>query len=188
METKLDTDVITISNAFTESDIRLIHALGMSRYDTGVTDMSTGDTSKRKTWHIAIPKNPLSAPIFDKVGSIIKDVNSRHWNFEIEHFNRAGLYYACYDNIGDHYGWHTDKTEKYGTEKGFVKIAAILQLTDPWEYTGANLQCMTDGLISVPKQKGLFMIMPGWVTHQVTPIQSGVRKSMIVWMMGPPYK
>jgi len=50
-----------------------------------------------------------------------------------------------------------------------------------------NLQLIHDG-ISVPKQKGSAVIFPAYLSHRVTPILSGVRRSLVALIGGPPFK
>jgi hypothetical protein len=48
---------------------------------------------------------------------------------------------------------------------------------------------MTDqGLRQVPKGKGTYYSIPGYVPHQITPLVSGERKALIMWFIGPPFK
>lgn len=37
-------------------------------------------------------------------------------------------------------------------------------------------------------QEGDVLVFPSWVQHFVTPIKSGIRKSMTTWIMGPRYQ
>lgn len=37
-------------------------------------------------------------------------------------------------------------------------------------------------------ETGDVLIFPSWVQHHVTPIKSGIRKSMTTWIMGPRYR
>jgi PKHD-type hydroxylase len=82
------------------------------------------------------------------------------------------------------YGWHLD----YG---GGIsrKLSLAIQLTDPSEYEGGNLQIMTSGEPqNMRKQRGLIAVFPSYVLHQVTPVTQGSRQSLVAWVSGPAFK
>jgi PKHD-type hydroxylase len=65
----------------------------------------------------------------------------------------------------------------------------VLQLTDPSQYEGGNLQIVTGGdPLTVRKQRGLVAVFPSYVLHQVTPVTKGSRQSLVAWITGPQFK
>jgi PKHD-type hydroxylase len=70
------------------------------------------------------------------------------------------------------------------------KFSVIVQLTDPNEYTGGDFQIpmvdenATHEQLTSRREKGTVIIFPSWMQHQITPIQSGERRSIIAWAMG----
>jgi PKHD-type hydroxylase len=82
------------------------------------------------------------------------------------------------------YGWHQD----YGAEIS-RKLSIAVQLTDPSEYEGGNLQVKTSSEPqNVRKQRGLITIFPSYVLHQVTPVTQGSRQSLVAWVSGPAFR
>ena len=83
------------------------------------------------------------------------------------------------------YGWHQD----FG---GLLsrKLSLVMQLSDPEEYEGGELQIMVGGEkpISINKQKGLVVVFPSWAVHQVTPVTKGLRQSLVAWVSGPNFR
>jgi PKHD-type hydroxylase len=64
-----------------------------------------------------------------------------------------------------------------------------VQLADPSEYEGGNLQVMTSGQPqTVRKQRGLIAVFPSYVLHQVTPVTQGSRQSLVAWVSGPAFR
>jgi PKHD-type hydroxylase len=61
--------------------------------------------------------------------------------------------------------------------------AAVLQLSDPSEYGGGVLQIKTKDkeVIDVMKRKGMVTSFPVDTLHKVTPVTSGIRKTLIMW-------
>lgn len=96
---------------------------------------------------------------------------------------------GIYDNIGDHFDWHPDhKAQAAMFYKQVRKLSASLQLTDPKEYQGCELQIRTDDTdraIACNKRKGDFIVFPSWLSHRVTKLESGHRDALVLWYKGP---
>jgi PKHD-type hydroxylase len=122
--------------------------------------------------------------IFDKIANVVSQMNANYFRFDLTGFGEP-LQLTNYDQSENGmYGWHQD----YG---GGVsrKLSVTVQLTDPSEYEGGNLQIMTSGQPqNVRKQKGLIALFPSYVLHQVTPVTQGSRQSLVVWISGPAFK
>jgi PKHD-type hydroxylase len=69
------------------------------------------------------------------------------------------------------------------------KLSLVLQLTDPSEYEGGNLQVLIGSEpLNVEKRRGLICAFPSFTIHQVTEVTKGSRQSLVVWLSGPPFK
>jgi PKHD-type hydroxylase len=64
----------------------------------------------------------------------------------------------------------------------------VLQLTDPSEYEGGNLQVCDGTIHNVRKQRGLVAAFPSYTLHQVTPVTKGSRQSLVAWITGPSFR
>lgn len=122
--------------------------------------------------------------VFEKLASVISQMNAQHFRFDLTGFGEP-LQLTNYDQSENGmYGWHQD----YG---GGVsrKLSMAVQLTDPAEYEGGNLQVMTSSEPqNVRKQRGLIAIFPSYILHQVTPVTQGSRQSLVTWVSGPAFK
>lgn len=124
--------------------------------------------------------------IFEKLAHVASSLNSQFYRFDLTGFGEP-LQLTNYDQ-SEHgmYGWHQD----YGGSGSISrKLSIVLQLTDPSQYEGGNLQIKT-GMepINVRKQRGLIAVFPSYVLHQVTPVTQGSRQSLVAWISGPPFK
>ena len=91
------------------------------------------------------------------------------------------MQYTIYDSKGSHYDWHRDIGSTDNIAKARVNVA-IVQLSDPGDYRGGVLQIKhEDEVIDVMKTKGLVTTFPIQLEHKVTPVVSGVRKTLIMW-------
>jgi PKHD-type hydroxylase len=62
-------------------------------------------------------------------------------------------------------------------------------LTNPDEYEGGDLELWPGGEIKRVERKQYTMtIFPSCIMHRVTPVTKGVRKSLVFWVGGTPYR
>jgi PKHD-type hydroxylase len=87
---------------------------------------------------------------------------------------------------GDFFDWHLD----FGPgESSKRKLSMTIQLSDPSEYEGGDLQFMINqNIVSASREKGIIVIFPSFILHRVTPITKGTRQSIVGWVSGPPYR
>ena len=91
------------------------------------------------------------------------------------------MQYTVYDSKGSHYDWHRDVGSGDEIMKARINVA-VLQLSNPNEYKGGVLQIKyEDQVIDVMKTKGMVTTFPIQLEHKVTPVTSGVRKTLIMW-------
>ena len=91
------------------------------------------------------------------------------------------MQYTVYDSKGSHYDWHRDIGSGDEIMKARINVA-VLQLSDPGDYKGGVLQIKhEDQVIDVMKMRGMPTTFPIQLEHKVTPVTSGVRKTLIMW-------
>jgi PKHD-type hydroxylase len=131
-----------------------------------------------------LEKDQETAWVFQKLGHIASSLNAQYFRFDLTGFGEA-LQLTNYDQ-SEHgmYGWHQDYNAKVSR-----KLSLVLQLSDPSQYEGGNLQVATGGQPqTVRKQRGLVAAFPSYVLHQVTPVTSGNRQSLVAWVTGPAFR
>ena len=122
--------------------------------------------------------------VFEKLADVASQMNAQHFRFDLTGFGEPLQLTNYNQSENGMYGWHQD----YG---GGIsrKLSMVVQLTDPAQYEGGNLQVMTSGEPqNVRKQRGLVAIFPSYVLHQVTPVTQGSRQSLVTWVSGPAFK
>jgi PKHD-type hydroxylase len=127
-----------------------------------------------------------TAWVFDKLGHVASVLNAEFYRFDLSGFG-GPLQLTNYDHSEKGmYGWHQDYGGKLSPSR---KLSMVLQLTDPSQYEGGSLQILTSGEPqNVKKQRGLIAMFPSYVLHQVTPVTSGSRQSLVAWVSGPAFK
>jgi PKHD-type hydroxylase len=131
-------------------------------------------------------KTSETAWVFDKLAHVASSLNAQFYRFDLTGFGEA-IQLTNY-NQSEHgmYGWHQDYS---GNNTPSRKLSLVLQLSDPAQYEGGNLQVMTGGEPkNVRKQRGLIAAFPAYTLHQVTPVTQGTRQSLVTWISGPAFR
>ena len=124
--------------------------------------------------------------VFEKLAHVASSLNAQFYRLDLTGFGES-LQLTNYDQ-SEHgmYGWHQDYGGMLSVSR---KLSMVLQLTDPSQYEGGNLQIFTsDKPVNVRKQRGLIVVFPSYTLHQVTPVTSGSRQSLVAWVSGPAFK
>lgn len=138
--------------------------------------------------------------IYEMLHPYVHEANYRAgWNFDWDH--SEDLQYTKYGKK-QFYGWHADSditAYPADSDPNFVgkirKLSMTVNLSDSKDYTGGNLRFdfgpHADKRFHVCKEirpRGSIVVFPSHVYHQVTPIKSGVRRSLVMWSLGMPFK
>ena len=70
------------------------------------------------------------------------------------------------------------------------KLSFALQLSDAEDYTGGEVQFLDNGRNTyfAPKQRGTLMLFDSRTPHRVRKVKSGMRKSLVGWVVGPRWR
>lgn len=133
-----------------------------------------------------MPNTPETTWVFEKLAHVVSSLNSQYFRFDLTGFGEH-IQLTHYDS-SEHgmYGWHVD----FGKTGPSRKLSIVMQLSDPSEYEGGNLELQPHGkeVIKIKKQRGLVVAFPSWTLHQVTPVTQGNRQSLVSWITGPAFK
>ena len=170
-------------NAFTEDEINWLQTKAKNTSEPAAV-FSGINTDIRRSYTTWLRNTPDTMWLFDRLASVVAILNRDHYKFDITGFGEP-IQLAAYESsdLGT-YGRHQD----YGAEVS-RKLSLVLQLTDPSEYDGGNLEILTSGEpLVVRKQRGLISLFPSYQLHQVTPVTSGSRQSLVAWISGTQFR
>jgi PKHD-type hydroxylase len=126
--------------------------------------------------------------IFDRIIDVITTVNNSHFRFDLTQFEP--LQFASYDSSREEfYGQHMDCTMGIPHKTASRKLSITIQLSGADEYQGGDLNLYQgrDPIVA-PKGKGQLVCFPSYVLHEVTPVTSGTRYSLVTWVHGPLFR
>jgi PKHD-type hydroxylase len=178
----------TWSGGFTDEEINQIISIGdkltLEDAVVGGGQNVAGKIRASKTgWMDLTPETRF---IYDRLAFIARQLNGQFFDLDLWGFVEH-LQYTIYDGKDDHYTWHLDRGGN--TSDTPRKLSIVLQLSDPSEYEGGDLEIFdAPEPTKIEKQKGLVVAFPSFVLHRVTPVTSGIRKTLVVWLAGPRFK
>lgn len=179
----------TIPNAFTDYEINVIRDMMSCMLTGGIGKENLPDKQLRESrirWiHSCIPHNW----IFERVRSIIHDVNPKYFGMDLTHTESIQLteYDAEYQGF---YGVHTDCSYDNGNART-RKLSITVQLSDPSEYEGGELNLYWNNLKQpaiASKSKGAMTLFRSHILHEVSPVTKGKRLSFVTWVNGPLFR
>lgn len=169
------------------------------------TTKQEGELSRRNSLSGFISTDHWIGPF---IWYYIQKANRKNFLYDITSFDTELLQYTVYKE-GMYYGWHPDQhlytqftpdvTPSSKVNEGNIhaiinaeyvrKLSFSLQLSDPSEYTGGELQFLDAGVLyTAPQEKGKLIIFDSRTLHRVRKVKSGVRKSLVGWVVGPRWK
>ena len=147
-----------------------------------VKNAATDETKRQST--ISWIEFKKMQPVYDDLRYLVQKINRNNFGFnniKITEPAQVSEY-----SKGQFYDWHTDSSIDMDTEPPVRKLSMTLLLNDPSEFEGGNLE-IAEKKMSHMKQ-GHAAIFASFLQHRVTPVTKGVRKSLVVWFSGEPFK
>ena len=141
--------------------------------------------------------------LFEMVDEYNKNISQ--WGYDIS--TVEPIQYGVYPK-GGFYDWHIDAydapilisskqqntSDRTSGDLFNRKISISIFLNAPDEYEGGELDIETKGPLHNPRfdtfklTKGSLVVFPSNKWHRVRPITSGIRKSLVAWISGPPVR
>jgi PKHD-type hydroxylase len=127
----------------------------------------------------------LADRIIEKIGYANRDLFRFHLSGLEEPYQLLRYVPAQEGKPNGHYNWHQD----FGAGlMGTRKLSLIIQLSKSETYEGCRLRMMTHMDFEVPyTNQGDGIAFPSWAPHCITPITSGVRYALVLWIHGPQF-
>ena len=139
----------------------------------------------------------------------IERANRENFLYDLTCVDGESIQFTRYQE-GQYYGWHNDSglathykpvsigNRTDGRAQDFMnentelvrKLSFALQLSDPDDYEGGNVQFLDEGGSSyiAPRQRGCIMLFDSLTQHRVLKVTKGIRKSLVGGVVGPRWK
>ena len=169
-----------IGGAFSrEQCARIAHLGETGESVVATTEKVTGYRSSNITW---LQPGAESKWLYHRMGLLLLNANSRY-QFELAGLAEP-LQYADYGE-GGYFEWHTDLGVQ-GTSGR--KLSVTVQISESDAYEGGDLEFISVKRRAIPRETGTAIIFPSYLTHRITPVTRGRRRSLVAWAYGPPLR
>ena len=128
--------------------------------------------------------------IFQRYDGAVNRLNTLLFNIDVEPLQ--SLQFTTYSGGGS-YNWHWDmRLAPEASDTNVIlqrKISVVTQLSDPDDYEGGELVLAPCGrTFNIERSRGRTTAFLSFINHQVTPVTSGVRYSLVGWCEGPDWR
>ena len=138
--------------------------------------------------------------IYDTIWPYMQEANERAgWKYDIRfaesmqitRYKKGGFYYFHKDGKSDHLSKYDEPDNEF--KHGHVRKLSMTVLLNS-NYEGGEFQFATYSKekckIETPEfnKTGSIIVFPSSTTHRITPVTKGIRYSLVVWFVGPPFK
>lgn len=121
---------------------------------------------------------------YQRLTDAVIDLNKKFFNFELWGFTEK-LQFTEYSEEYDGYKLHIDKLYY----KNIRKLSIVVQLSSPDDYEGCELELHYGPTPDVmPKKQGTMVAFPSYTLHEVKPLLSGKRYSLVAWLGGKAFR
>lgn len=176
-------------NALSEEEIKLITS-GISTEQLAKAGLGTKNSSLdsiRRSRVAFLENNDQWSWLYERLLYLASYANKEMWNFNLVSAPEMIQYTTYNANEEGHYGAHMDCGDGQASHR---KVSITIQLSDPTEYEGGNLQLLkaNENWIDAPRSKGGAVLFPSYLYHKVLPVTKGIRRSLVLWVGGDHFK
>jgi PKHD-type hydroxylase len=173
-------------NAFTEEQLNWLQQKAKEAAGVGETGGGVDQLEQTRRSEVNWLRNTQETSwVFKQLAHVASSLNAEHFGFDLTGFGEP-LQLTNYHEVRQGmYKWHQD----FGGSGASRNLSMVLQLSDPNDYVGGELQLLTrKEPTSIQKKRGLITVFPAWTLHQVTPVIKGTRQTLVTWISGPEFK
>ena len=142
------------------------------------------DTKKRTTTISWIPFKEMPE-MYSQIEATMQATNLNHFGFENMKITEQAQF-TEYPK-GGFYDWHMDLDVNGQHEPPVRKISMTILLSDPDTFKGGHLEFMEKNKVPELKQ-GQAIFFASFIRHRVAPVTKGIRRSLVMWFGGTPFK
>jgi PKHD-type hydroxylase len=169
---------------FSSDELDAIIEMGKRIESTKASTGGGSDPKIRDSYVSFMFPNEITSWVFHRLANAVNGINEQFFGFDLTTMEQ-GLQFTRYAAPGEHYEWHIDR----GMNHGIRKLSLTLQLSDPEDYEGGDLELWFGGEpVVASKDRGMVTFFPSYVMHRVKPVTKGVRYSLVCWVSGPSFK
>ena len=182
---------ILIDDCFTEEELQKIEQYCSSKSLNKASTVGS-DSNARVSNNCFNDVDQENAWFINRINQAVEHANKVFYNFDL--YGYSFFQYAEYEgSLSGKYDAHTDLI--FGKDKpGYMvdtrKLSLSLLLSEPEkDFIGGEFFIHLSGNPALHAlRKGQMILFPSFMLHGVSPVLSGIRKSIVIWVEGPKFK
>jgi len=143
------------------------------------------DTKMRITTISWIPFKAMP-DMYRIVERTMKQVNGNHFGYEGMTITELAQF-TEYPK-GGFYDWHMDADVNCHYEPPVRKLSMTILLSNQSEFEGGELEFLSEGTKPSQLIQGQAIFFCSLLRHRVAKVKKGMRRSLVMWFGGPPFK
>lgn len=170
-------------NVFNDEELKLLNEtcskLKLEKGRIGDVEIRTDVRNTNTTF---IDRDENNIWIFERFNYIIESINEDFYNFDLIGYDT--IQYSEYDSkeLGE-YNFHMDIG--FGQIDLMRKLSVAFLLDDKFQGGEFEMNISKENnAISIPTQKNRAIFFPSFLIHRVKPVTEGIRKSLVIWVLG----
>ena len=179
------------TEGFSKEELSKIYKdVGSLPFKQATTIGQKGDANKsvRSSKIKWIPQSPEWEWLYEKLMDMAIMANDVLWDFDLQTALESIQYTEYYASEEGHYNWHQDIGNTFQANRR--KVSITVQLSNPEEYEGGDLQIWKggNGYETAPRGEGTVVVFPSYMMHRVDKVTKGTRRSFVLWVGGDHYR
>lgn len=195
---KITLPYVCVEDYFTDQELQHIELLSKLKPLNKATTIAQSNGAVVNDNPIRISNNSFhgyteeNSWFFKKMNSAVESVNNSVYGFDL--YGYKDYQYTEYEGSENgKYGVHMDLIMTDAKPADLLdtrKLSITLLLSEPEEdFTGGDFNVYEGGNpTKVEARKGTMILFPSFMLHEVKPVTSGLRKSIVIWVEGPKFK
>lgn len=175
----------SVSGAFSTAEMDALIRTHRDRLDESRLGTGQGDQKIRRSHVAFLKRDGEDSWVYDRIWQAATELNRHFFCVGIDSV-ADNIQLARYDSSNHgYYDWHTDFADLAPNRK----ISITVQLSDPDDYDGGDLELLFSGRAApADRTRGMMTAFPSFVLHRVTPVTRGTRWSLVAWVSGPRWR
>ena len=185
---KKDSVINNATSIFTPKECDIINNYGLYHNDLKDGSVRYGDIdhSVRNSKIVFLSSNDEEIHwVYRRVTDAILLINKEFYEYDLDKIEV--LQFTSYDYQSK--GFYRPHVDSRAMGSLCRKLSFSIQLSSEDSYAGGDLLFnFGGGKRTASKEQGIGLFFPSWVLHEVTPVRTGIRNSLVGWVLGPHFK
>jgi len=166
--------------------IKVGHSQKKENAQVGISKKGGAYDTKKRITHISWIPFKMMPHMYKIIEKVMLQTNGNHFGYEGMQITENAQF-TEYPK-GGFYDWHMDAEINCQFEPTVRKVSMTILLNNPSEFEGGDLEFMSDGNKPDNLQQGEAIFFCSMLRHRVNKVKKGIRRSLVMWFGGPPFK